>query len=157
MLETPASHEMHHINIGPKLYKTCRRIAAPVPAWDLRQNKSLFIIIIFLINFCDGQASNGAMFEIKNKNKKMYMLKDCRKLARNNWDMDCKCVNLGRECQQADVENCKNCVCLKSPARIFYIEKKYGALCLSQTSLFNAGKYCKVLFLYVHAEHAQFI
>ena len=146
MLETPVSQEMHHINIGPKLYKTCRQTAAPV----------IFIITIFFINFCDGQASNGAMFEIKYKNKKMYMLKDCRKLARNNWDMDCKCVNLGRECQQADVENCKNCVCLKSPARIFYIEKKYGALCLSQTSLFNAGKYCKVLFLYVHAEHVQF-
>ena len=99
-----------------------------------------FIIIIFFINFCDGQAINSAMFEIEQGDQKSYMLKDCRKMAADG--IDCKCVNLGRECQQADVENCTNCSCLNGSARIFYIKKRYGALCLSPNNLFNAGRYC---------------
>ena len=102
---------------------------------------NIFTIIIFFINFCDGQTSNTpAMFEIKGEDQKSYMLKDCRKMAAD--DIDCKCVHLDRECQQVDVENCTNCSCLDNQSkRIFYIKKRYGALCLSPNSLFNAGKY----------------
>ena len=99
-----------------------------------------FIIIIFFIYFCDGPAINAAMFEIEQGDQKSYMLKDCRKMAAD--DMNCKCVNLGRECQQDDVENCTNCSCLDGSARIFYIKKRYSPLCLSPNNLFNAGRYC---------------
>ena len=100
-----------------------------------------FIIIIFFIHFCDGQqAINAAMFEIEQGDQKSYMLKDCRKMAAD--DINCKCVNLDRECQQADVENCTNCSCLNSSARIFYIKKRYSPLCSSPNNLFNASRYC---------------
>ena len=98
------------------------------------------IFITLLSTSCDGQASNTAMFEIKRGDQKSYMLKDCRKMSAN--DIHCKCVHLDRECQQVDVENCTNCSCLNGSARIFYIKKRYGALCLSPNNLFNAGKYC---------------
>ena len=54
-----------------------------------------FIIIIFFIHFCDGQAVNAAMFEIEQGDQKSYMLKDCRKMAAD--DMNCKCVYLQAE------------------------------------------------------------
>ena len=94
--------------------------------------------VVLLTKSCDGQAVNAAMFEIEQGDQKSYMLKDCRKMAAD--DINCKCVNLGRECQQADVKNCTNCSCLNGSARIFYIKKRYGALCLSPNNLFNAGK-----------------
>jgi hypothetical protein len=56
-------------------------------------------------------------------------------------DIDCKCAYLGRECQQADVENCRNCSCLDGSTRIFYVKKRYGAVCLSVNNIFNAGKF----------------
>ena len=60
------------------------------------------IIIIFFIHFCDGQAINASTFEIEQGDQKSYMLKDCRKMAAD--DINCKCVNLGRECLKPDVD-----------------------------------------------------
>ena len=94
---------------------------------------------ITLLTFsCDGQAITTAMFEIPSKDQKLYTLKDCRKMAGD--DIDCKCTYLGRECRQTDVENCRNCSCLDGSARIFYVKKRYGALCLGRNNLYNAGK-----------------
>ena len=94
--------------------------------------------ITLLTFFCDGQAITTVMFEIPSKDQKLYTLKDCRKMAGN--DIDCKCAYLGRECQQADVENCKKCSCLNGSARIFYVKKRYGAVCLGRNNVYNAGK-----------------
>ena len=99
-----------------------------------------FIIIILFIYFCDGQAINAAMFEIEQGDQKSYRFKDCRKMAAD--DINCKCVDLGRECQKADVDNYTNCSYLNSPSKIFYIKKRYSALWLSPNNLFNASRYC---------------
>ena len=107
----------------------------------------VFKFITLLTKSCDGQTSNtAAMFEIKGEDQKSYMLKDCRKMSAD--DIDCKCVHLDRECQQVDVENCTNCSCLDNQSkRIFYIKKRYGALCLSPNNLFNACKYYRVILV----------
>ena len=103
----------------------------------------VFTLIALLTHSCNGEASgqviNTTMFEIPSKDQKSYMLRDCRKMAGD--DIDCKCAYLGRECQQADVENCRNCSCLDGSTRIFYVKKRYGAVCLSQNNIFNAGKF----------------
>jgi hypothetical protein len=104
----------------------------------------IFTLIALLTHSCNGEASgqviNTTMFEIPSKDQKSYMLRDCRKMAGD--DIDCKCAYLGRECQQADVENCRNCSCLDAGStKIFYVKKRYGAVCLSQNNIFNAGKF----------------
>jgi hypothetical protein len=103
----------------------------------------IFTLITLLTHSCDGGASgqviNATMFEIPSKDQKSYMLRDCRKMAGD--DIDCKCAYLGRECQQADVENCRNCSCLDGSTKIFYVKKRYGAVCLSVNNVFNAGKF----------------
>ena len=107
----------------------------------------VFKFITLLTKSCDGNHGiTPAMFEIKEDDHKLYMLKDCRKMAAD--DIDCKCVHLDRECQQVDVENCTNCSCFHNQSkRIFYIKKRYGALCLSPNNLFNACKYYRVILV----------
>ncbi|CAB4035389.1 Hypothetical predicted protein, partial [Paramuricea clavata] len=104
----------------------------------------IFTLITLLTHSCDGEASgqviNTTMFEIPSKDQKSYILRDCRKMAGD--DIDCKCAYLGRECTQTDVENCINCSCLDSSTnstRIFYVKKRYGAVCLSVNNIFNAA------------------
>ena len=103
----------------------------------------IFTLITLLTHSCDGGASgqviNATMFEIPSNVRKSYLLRDCRKMAGD--DIDCKCAYLGRECQQADVENCRNCSCLDGSTKIFYVKKRYGAVCLSVNNVFNAGKF----------------
>ena len=104
----------------------------------------IFTLITLLTHSCDGgvsgQVINTTMFEIPSQDQKSYMLRDCRKMAGD--DIDCKCAYLGRECKQADLENCRNCSCLDAGStKIFYVKKRYGAVCLSRNNIFNAGKY----------------
>jgi hypothetical protein len=110
--------------------------------WGPASQTKLLLMLTFitlLIHSCDGQAIRTAMFEIPSEDQKQYMLKDCRNMIVDS--IDCKCENLGKECQQTDVQNCTNCSCLKaSSTKIFYIKKRYGAVCLSQNNLNNAGK-----------------
>ncbi|XP_028417711.1 uncharacterized protein LOC114542168 [Dendronephthya gigantea] len=88
------------------------------------------------------------MFEIARnaEDQKRYVLKDCRKMAAG--DIDCKCRYLGHECQQADTTRCENCFCFNGTERIFYIKKRYGALCLSVNNLFNAAGFSKKFLIY---------
>ena len=77
------------------------------------------------------------MFEIPSNDQKLYMLKDCRKMDADS--IDCKCTYLGKECQQSHLQKCSNCSCLKASTRIFYIKKRYGAVCFSLNNLNNAA------------------
>ena len=113
---------------------------------SIRKLLLLLTFITLSTHSCDGQDNTTAMYEIPSKDHKLYMLKDCRKMAADS--IDCKCKYLGKECQRSDVQNCKNCSCLTGSTRIFYIKKRYGALCLSENNLHNAGK-CRCNCLYV--------
>lgn len=102
----------------------------------------LIAFVALSVKLSDSQMiMKTTMFEIPRnaEGQKRYMVKDCRKMAAG--DIDCKCIYLGRECKQADTKRCQNCSCLNGSARIFYIKKRYGALCLSANNLFYAGKY----------------
>ena len=126
------------------IFQNMRNCIAAAHLGLRRNEKFLLLCMSAFITFltpsnCDGEATNTAMFEIPKEDQKLYMLKDCRKMAEDN--IDCKCVHLGQDCHQAAANYVTNSSCLDGSTRIFYVKKRYGGVCVSETALQNAGTY----------------